>query len=155
MSFLKKYFIHTKNITLDTYQSQVENPVLQQPPENDLRIIKEYLQLHKLTLDDLLLWSCPICLESFDNPEVSITIPFKCNHLICFSCLQTWCRKLRDRYHDDVINNIKCCLCRQSVNRFWFNSYHIYSISDVYQDKIIRIVLPSYLDHRYPFRVHS
>ena len=153
MSFLKKYFFHTKSITLDTHPTSVENPILQQTSDSDLQIIKEYLQLHKLTLEDLLLWSCPICLETLDNPEVFITIPFKCTHLICFSCVQTWCRKLRVRYHDDVINHIKCCLCRKPVNQFWFDSYHIYTLSDSYQNKIIRLVLPSYLSHRLPFRV--
>lgn len=153
MYFFKKYLRNYKNEDLSG-QHQVKNPILDVQPNNDLKIIKEYLQLHKITLDELLQWSCPICLESFDNPGVFMTIPFKCNHLVCFSCLKSWCQELRPRYQDDVINKIKCCLCRQPVNNFWFDSYHTYTLSDKYQDKIIKLVFPSSLDHRYPSRVH-
>ena len=150
MFYLKNLcFKNNRTNTIDT-NFIIQNPLIQESSDN-FKIITEYLRLKHLSLDQLLDWKCPICLESIDS-GISITFPFKCSHSICLSCLRNWCKCLFSRTYQKSVKNIKCCLCRKTPDIFWIESYNIYSLVINYKGKDISIVFPSQLDHRYPFR---
>ena len=151
MSIIKKYFKKSPKVQNYNLNTIVQNPVINSRSSNH-QIIKEYLQLHGLSFDNLLNWSCPICLENFDSCDMSMCIPFMCSHPICFSCLKGWCTNLKKRHSFKELNSISCCLCRKQSNDFWYNSFKVYTLTTCYQNTIMTLVFPSKLDHRYPLR---
>lgn len=155
MSLFRRYIKHPLEDSKCELNIDVQNPVINSLSCNH-QIIKEYLQLHRLSLDYILNWSCPICLESFSSAGISMCIPFKCSHPICFSCLKAWCETLKKkRYDSRGLQNISCCLCRRKSNDFWYKSFKVYTLTTNYQNTVITIVFPSQLDHRYPLGIDN
>ena len=125
----------------DTDNSVIYNPIINSSSDN-FDIISQYLRSHNLSLNELLEWTCPICYEPVSS-ETPITIPFKCHHPVCFSCLRNCCHTISLRFPGQSCKHIKCSLCRKPPNFFWIKSYHTYSVSITYQNRIIKIILPS------------
>lgn len=147
----KKYFKKTIKDEVSELNIDIQNPVIKNLSSNH-QVIKEYLRLNHLSFNDLLNWSCPICLETLESPNLCICIPFKCSHPICFSCLKSWCTSFKKRRDVSGLYNISCCLCRKQSSDFWYNSLKIYILTTTYQQTKISVVFPSQLDHRYPLR---
>lgn len=149
MLLLKRYFIKSPKDTHSELNIVAQNPIINNS-SSDYQIIKEYLRLHQLSFEYLLNWSCPVCLETLNSPDMSVCIPFKCSHPICFSCLKSWCSVHRRGSRGS--RSLSCCLCRRQSSDIWYNSLKIYSLTTTYLDNIITVVFPSDLDYRYLLR---
>ena len=150
MSFIRRC-LRPKEIEADEHFNMNNNPLFECTMDHK-SIICEYLKLHNISLNDLIGWSCPICYQSIKDPDIKLALPFNCDHLVCFSCLGSWCTQLHRDSPERVIKKIKCCLCRSEPNKFWVDSLKIYTLNLKYKQNLITLVMPSELDHRYPLR---
>ena len=57
--------------------------------------------------DSHLVDECPICMESYLDNKLSISV-LECNHHMCKSCLSTWM--------NSKAKQVTCALCRQVLN---------------------------------------
>ncbi len=111
--------------------------------------LMEYSKIKKFSINQLVEDECCICYENFLKCK-TICMPFKCNHIICFSCFLKYCISIRKNNIDSNISNkVFCPLCREAVNLDWKLTKRICFYKDKIENKKIEFVCPSSISDKY------
>lgn len=98
--FIQYHNIEIPNIDL-SYETYLYNKIKQ--TEYEIKKTIEQIDRENDEIEDN---KCPICYKEIKNNDFILP---KCQHKICVSCFVTTLK-----YKGE--NNIKCCLCRRSIN---------------------------------------
>lgn len=82
-------------------------------------------------------WNCPVCYNCIKG--TNICIPFKCCHIICYTCFKNICCTFQ---YSRRIKNVKCPLCRKGANQSWIKYKFISLKSYIVKDTRLSVIIP-------------
>jgi len=140
-----KYSSFIKNIKYKL-NSKDENTNLNPLYDENLKKFDliEYSKIKKFDVNQLIEDECCICFEKLYKRK-TICLPFKCNHILCFSCFVKYCNSCRKtpQKKENLTNKVFCPLCREGVSLDWKQTKRISYFKDTLKKKVIEIVYPS------------